>query len=143
MRTGTTLLALAVPAMVLVGCQQQPVSGDLGAEEAPRRIPALVGAANSTDDAELAAMVHALMDDDPAVRLFAIQALHDRTGQTLGYKYYAPAEERSAAAQRWREWLPLEEDRRRPPRETESETDNPSTPRSGEQRAQSSTTPND
>jgi len=112
MQTGVHILGLMVLVLLGTACQQAPIDGDLAAKDAPERIPALVEAAGNASDAELAELIHALLDDDAAVRLFAIQSLHERTGETLGYRYYAPAHERSAAAGRWRDWL--ENDRATP-----------------------------
>ena len=68
-------------------------------------MPAIVDAAERDDDQTLAELVHALSDRDPAVRLFAIQSLERRTGQTLGYRYYGPEDERRLASLRWGAWL--------------------------------------
>ena len=50
-------------------------------------------------------LIALLNDNDPAVRMYAITALEDLTGQTYGYKFYAPEAERAAAIQRWQEAL--------------------------------------
>jgi hypothetical protein len=50
-------------------------------------------------------LIRLLDDQDPAVRMYAIMALQDLTGQTYGYKFYASEQERAAAVQRWREAL--------------------------------------
>jgi len=89
------------------GCspKQTPAKADLRATDTAGRVPALVDAAGRDDDRTLSELVHALSDDDAAVRLFAIQALSRRTGQTLGYRYYGSADDRRAAIARWRDWL--------------------------------------
>ena len=104
-------VALLLPiglVMLLPGClpsQQAPSKADLRATDTPGRVPALVDAADEDDERTLAELVRALSDEDPAVRLFAIQALSRRTGQTLGYRYYESADHRQAAAERWHRWL--------------------------------------
>ncbi len=100
-------LLLLIVVLLTIGCapKQSAVRADLRATDTAGRVPALFDAADQQDPQTLAELVHALMDEDPAVRLFAIQALQERTGQTLGYHYYDPAEPRRAATQRWHLWL--------------------------------------
>jgi hypothetical protein len=54
-------------------------------------------------------LVKDLDSDDPAVRLFAIHALQDLTGQRYGYDYFADEVQRQAALLRWQEWLAHQE----------------------------------
>jgi hypothetical protein len=49
--------------------------------------------------------VDRLSDTESDVRLFAILALQDITGKTMGYRHYDPPDRRIEAIQRWREWL--------------------------------------
>ncbi|MEM6260334.1 MAG: hypothetical protein AAGI37_18820 [Planctomycetota bacterium] len=98
-----TLMALAT-----AGClpsEQPPARADLDATDTPARVPAIVSAAESDDEAELARLVQALSDKDPAIRLFAIRSLEERTGQTLGYRYYDVPDKRQTATNRWHAWL--------------------------------------
>jgi len=98
---------LLLGTLPLAGClpsQQHPAKANLRAADTPSRVPAIVDAAE-TDDPPLAELVHALSDDDPAVRLFAIQSLQRRTGQTLDYRYYESDEKRQPAINRWHVWL--------------------------------------
>lgn len=103
---GTTLLLsaliLAVPAC---SPSQAPAKADLRATDTPGKVPGLVQAAESDDPGSLHELVHALSDDDAAVRLFAAQALRERTGHDFGYRYYETADKRRAAALRWSRWL--------------------------------------
>ncbi|GAB4551366.1 MAG: hypothetical protein Tsb0013_13460 [Phycisphaerales bacterium] len=46
-------------------------------------------------------LVRLLDSSDPAVRLLAIRALEQRTGETLGYHYADPPEIRSSAVEAW------------------------------------------
>jgi hypothetical protein len=94
--------------LLTAGClpsQQPPNKADLRANDSPTRIPALVGAAETDDEASLAELVYALSDKDSAVRLFAIRSLADRTGETMGYRYYASLQQRQDAIDRWHDWL--------------------------------------
>ncbi|MFI4859205.1 MAG: hypothetical protein ACIAXF_00845 [Phycisphaerales bacterium JB063] len=89
------------------GCSQAKVAGDGRAVDAPDRIPALVRQAEAERDADgsgLRSLIVALDDEDPAVRMFAAEALRERSGETFGYRYYDSAEARRPAVRRWRAW---------------------------------------
>jgi len=45
-----------------------------------------------------------LESEDDAARLAAIASLRAMTGETLGYDFAAPRDERLEAAARWRRW---------------------------------------
>jgi len=104
-RLKRTTPALLLAAAMAGGCTQDPVEADLRGTDASSRIPALVKAGGTDEPKTVADLVHALLDEDPAVRLFAIQSLNKRFGQTLGYRYYASVDERQAGVDRWRQWL--------------------------------------
>ena len=107
MRSGTTILLLSV-LLLAAGClpsQQEPVKSDLRAADTPSRVPAIVSAADTDDQPTLTELVHALSDKDPAVRLFAIQSLQARTGQSFDYRYYDDKDKRQPAIDRWHDWL--------------------------------------
>lgn len=108
MRAALVQIPLLIVLAVLPGCslKQSPAVANLRATDTPARVPAIVRAADdSGDSAELAELVHALSDKDPAVRLFAIQSLQERTGQTMGYRYYEAYDKRQPATERWHAWL--------------------------------------
>lgn len=99
---------LLLGVLCILGClpsQQRPNKADLRANDTPTRVPAIVGASDTDQDDSVPELIHALSDKDPAVRLFAIQSLQARTGQTLDYRYYEAADKRQAAINRWHEWL--------------------------------------
>ena len=99
---------LPLALLLLAGClpsQQAPTKADFRAADTPTRVPAIVNASGTDDQAALGELVHALSDDDAAVRLFAIQSLKERTGQTMGYRYYDAKNKRQAAVDRWHQWL--------------------------------------
>ena len=50
-------------------------------------------------------LVKRLYDEDPAIRLSAIRALEDITGEDMGYRSYEPEVKRVAAIKRWEAWL--------------------------------------
>ena len=54
-------------------------------------------------------LVKDLDSDDPAVRLFAIHALHELTGQRYGYDYFADDLQRKPALDQWKLWLAQQE----------------------------------
>ena len=75
-------------------------SDDLGI-----KIPAIRSAVSADDRSIIPHLIEDLENDDPAVRFYAIQGLRRLTGQTMDYHYYDAEEQRTAAVQRWRQWL--------------------------------------
>ena len=73
------------------------------------KIPAMKKAVREHDRTVVRQLVKDLDSDDPAVRLFAIQALQKLTGQRYGYDYYADEVQRRPALERWQEWLAQQE----------------------------------
>ncbi|XAM01412.1 HEAT repeat domain-containing protein [Phycisphaeraceae bacterium D3-23] len=110
--TGWIALLLGL-LLVQAGCSQSKIAGNGRAGDAPDRIPALVRQAdplNASGQDGINTLIHALDDDDPAVRLFAVQALRERTGQSFGYRYYDSADRRRPAVRRWRDWADAQDD---------------------------------
>ena len=68
------------------------------------KIPAFKKAVRTKDRAAVRQLVADLDSDDPAVRLFAIDALRRLTGQNFGYRYYDGEEQRRPAVEQWRQW---------------------------------------
>lgn len=110
-RPRTTLLALILSCALLVGLG---ATAGCTAPQAPRlvtdddlsgKIPAMKIAADTQDESAEPQLVQDLESDDPAVRFYAIEALKKLTGQTHDYVYYAPADQRMEAVQRWQQWL--------------------------------------
>jgi len=60
--------------------------------------------------ADLSRLIDELSSDDPAVRLYAIEALEKLTGQTRGYHYFDNPEARAQALSNWHEWLSGQQD---------------------------------
>lgn len=69
------------------------------------RIQAIKQACQQGDPDALPHMVDRLADGDRDVRVFAIIGLEKMTGRTMGYRHWAPADERDQAVARWRDWL--------------------------------------
>ena len=90
----------------LAMCSCSPViRPSLNSSDPQARINAVIEAAKSHDEAAVPQLVDLLDDDDAAVRFFTILALERITGTRKGYDYAAPAWERAAAVDRWRDWL--------------------------------------
>jgi hypothetical protein len=68
------------------------------------KIPATERAVRNHDLSAVPQLIKDLQSDDPAVRLYAAHALEQLTGQDLGYRYYAPDDDRLAAVARWQQW---------------------------------------
>ena len=102
---GNILLLMVLSSVGCLPSQQPPAKADFRATDTPAKVPAIVNASDTEDKESLAELVHALSDKDSAVRLFAIQSLQARTGQTLDYRYYEAADKRQAAIDRWHDWL--------------------------------------
>jgi hypothetical protein len=105
---GCRIAALLLLSVVLgwsTGCTGTgPVVG-LKSDEVAGRIQAMKLAAERRDKAAVPDLVAALESEDPAERLFAIEALERITGQNLGYHYYDSDAERAEAVKRWKERL--------------------------------------
>ena len=81
------------------------------------KIPAYKKAVRAKDRAAVRQFVKDLDSDDPAVRLYAIDALRRMTGNTFGYRYYQSDEQRRPAVDKWNEWLAAREAAHDAPRE--------------------------
>jgi hypothetical protein len=93
------ILALAL----LAGCG--PGDGprvSLTSDDPAGRIPAMKQAAARKDAGAVPQLVELLASDDPAERLYAIEALRRITGKTMGYNYYGSEAERAEAIARWK-----------------------------------------
>jgi hypothetical protein len=97
--------ALALP-WVVNGCFREPAPArDINSKALIAKIPAIKQSVRQKDLSAAATLVQELDSEDPAVRFYAIYALHDLTGEDFGYKYYDDELERRAAVERWRDWL--------------------------------------
>ena len=97
----------AVAAFVCTGGCAQPPDSKRGIldENLAVNIPAIKRAAVAKDAAQALPLVDQLMDDDAAVRFYAIEALKHLAGDDLGYHYYDERSQRATAVERWRQWL--------------------------------------
>ena len=69
------------------------------------RMKAMAEAAGAKDPQAVPYIVTDLSNDDGDVRLFASLALEKITGQTMGYEYFQPREQREKAVTLWKQWL--------------------------------------
>ena len=88
--------------MVASGCVSAPEGFD--SPEPAARLRAISKASAQHDTSAIPQLIESLDNDDPVVRLAAIRALEDMTGQTLGYEYAAPAWERTQQVAAWKDW---------------------------------------
>jgi HEAT repeat protein len=95
------VLALVVAA----GCTHPREPVRLDSRDTNARIAAIKRVAASKDRSAAPQLVAALEDEDPAVRFFAIGALHRMAGDRLDYDYFDDADARKPAVARWRQWL--------------------------------------
>jgi hypothetical protein len=90
------------------GCHEPTGPRTIANPDPAVKIPAMKSAVAERDRDKAAAMVKNLESDDPAVRLFAIEGLRRLTGEDFGYDYYADADQRAPAVQRWKQWLEMQ-----------------------------------
>lgn len=93
-------------------CAPPVPSGGFGAPDPASRIYAAVGVAEEfdqtgvrPDETTLENLVKMLVSADPAERFIAGNTLQLVTGQDLGFDASAPFAERTAAAERWADWI--------------------------------------
>ena len=118
MRAGTWIVASAAllcGALASGGCVRPGRPIVVSDSDPTVKIPAYKRAVRKKDRSAVRQLVKDLQSDDPAVRLYAINALDRLTGQRFGYRYYDDEEQRRQAVERWQQWIsPPENPRRRP-----------------------------
>ena len=102
--------AALIVCFLVAGCFRLPKQPRAITDRDPSiKIPAIKMRAAAHDRSAVAQLVSDLDNDDPAVRFYAIRALHDITGQTFDYRYYDDELERKDAVQKWQQWLAHEQ----------------------------------
>ena len=101
MKSSSILHWVACATVALGGCGPHRERERLNSYNARERAQAAVRLAGAHDANAVHCLVPLLYDGDSAVRMYAILSLEDLTGETFGYRYYDPEEERSAAIERW------------------------------------------
>jgi HEAT repeat protein len=104
--TGRVVVGLCLGGAAL-GClpRAQSLRQRLEAYDPRGRIHAAGAIAEAGAVDEVPALIDRLDDEDVAVRLAAISALETLTATRLGYKAWAPLEERRSAVDVWRSWM--------------------------------------
>src|ERR1043166_2274022 len=69
------------------------------------KIPAMKKAVREKNLATLRQLIRDLDSEDPAVRLYAINALERLTGERRGYQYFDDEVMRQPAVRQWQLWL--------------------------------------
>jgi hypothetical protein len=106
LRDAPLIFVLALSGFAVGGCFRAPKAPRLIDHYDPViKIPAIKIKAEAQDESVVPQLVEELDNDDPAVRFYAIRALEELTGQTLGYRYYDDDLERRPAVESWRCWL--------------------------------------
>lgn len=90
-----------------IGCTsaREQLYANFQNEDPSVRMQAISQAGKLKDSGSLPYLVDRLTDSERDVRFLAILALERITGETMGYRYYKPSQERAKAVQRWRQWL--------------------------------------
>jgi hypothetical protein len=93
----------------LSGCSAPRPAIEVTNPDPSGKIPAMKKAVREHDLTAVRQLVKDLDSDDPAVRMFAIHALHELSGQRYDYDYFADEVQRQPALKRWQEWLAHQE----------------------------------
>jgi hypothetical protein len=96
---------LVIAAALIAGCGSLREHRGIASQDPAEKIPAIKKAGAAKDRKAVPDLVKELNHDDPAVRLYAIQALERITGETLNYRFYEDEDQRKPAIARWNEWL--------------------------------------
>jgi len=89
---------------VVIGCGSRP-KPDVNDPDPAAKVPGMYKAVREKDLTTRQRLIADLSSDDPAVRFYAIHSLEQLTGESFGYLYYAPDEQRDAAVAKWKKWL--------------------------------------
>jgi hypothetical protein len=107
MNRGTAWYWIALPPVVLTvlsvlsGCGPRASQGGFDSDNPAAKLYAIRDAGARRDTAAIPKLVEQLTSDDPAVRVFAIEALERITGERLGYNPSADLLVRAEAVDRW------------------------------------------
>ncbi len=93
---------LLIPILLCACASPRPSITD---DDSASKIRAMKSGVEKHDRSIIEPLINNLDSDDPAVRLYAIQALERLTNQTMDYQYYDDSIHRQPAIQRWRDWL--------------------------------------
>lgn len=102
----TAALRVLAPAALLIagGCSLPSQRADFRSNDPQERTLAVGEAMRTADRTSVPRLIELLASSDPAERMFAINALETLTGETRGYRHWAPERERREAVRRWVDW---------------------------------------
>ncbi len=89
-------LTAAIPA-----CAPRAEEGGFDSPNPAAKLYAIHDAGQARDADAVPHLIEQLNSDDPAVRMYAINALERITGRRMDYSPYAPPHQRRQAIQRW------------------------------------------
>ncbi len=96
------LIALVLGAIALLpGCAPAASTGGFHSPNPASKLYAIRMAGETRDRTAIPQLVEQLDSDDPAVRVFAINALERITNQRLGYNPYVDEVDRRSAIEAW------------------------------------------
>ncbi|MBL0926126.1 MAG: hypothetical protein IBJ11_00545 [Phycisphaerales bacterium] len=98
------MAALAAGLFAAPGCSAPERRADARSIDPTERTMFMARALQSRDPGDIDHLISLLGSSDPAIRMLAIGTLTERTGQTHGYDFAAPDDERALAIERWRRW---------------------------------------
>lgn len=101
-------LAPLWPLILLAGCSVPPREASFDSVDPVETTMAIEQASETRDLTKIDELISQLDSSDPAIRLVAIAALRDLTGQDLGYNPGDKESDRLAAVSRWEQWLMAE-----------------------------------
>lgn len=103
-------LAILTVAPLLGACSQPPRTASFDSVDPVENTMAIERAAESRDLGSIDKLVSQLDSSDPAIRLVAIAALRELTGQDLGFNPADAESDRLAAIERWENWVRAQRD---------------------------------
>lgn len=101
------LLWPAVAGLSLAACHEPAARRELSHPDSMVKILTIkeISRQERGDQQTLAQLVAELDNRDPAVRMYAINALRNLVGESFGYRYYEDEVDRKPAVEKWRQWL--------------------------------------
>ena len=87
--------------LLICSCSPPSTQGGFDSASPAARSHAIEQAVRIHDLLAVPKIVEQLDADDPVVRMLAIDALHQLTGETYGFRHFDPPHDRHAAIQEW------------------------------------------
>ncbi len=101
------ILCFVVGISILVSCDstKQNYIREINSKDPTKRVKAIIESAKNKDERAIPLLIDRLEDEDEGVRISAIGALKELTGEDFGYNALAPIYKRKQAVEQWRRWL--------------------------------------